>query len=317
MSDPVLALDEELRAPLALFAGERPQAPAWFETAIAQTPERSVIEVEGAGIELLAWGERGRPGLLLVHGGMANADWWAHIAPFLAADHRVAALSLSGCGRSGWRDRYEVAQFAREMEAAAQAAGLYEAGRPVFAAHSFGSRPLLNAIADPERAPAAAVVLDAALYLSGPPAGRGRGREARPHRLYPSFEAALARFRLMPYQSCENLFIVDYIARQSIAEVREGGQDGWSWRFDPFLFPKVDGADREAAEAAVRGARCPVGVLYGDRSAVVRPDNLAHLRSVAPDAIYAAVPDAAHHLFLDQPLATVAALRVLVAALTR
>ena len=79
----------------------------------------------------------------------------------------------------------------------------------------------------------------------------------------------------------------------------------------------MDGADREAAEAAVRAARCPLGVLYGDRSAVVRPDNLAHLRSVAPDAIYAAVPDAAHHLFLDQPLATVAALRVLVAALTR
>lgn len=310
MSDPALDLDEQLRAPLAAFAGARPPAPAWFETAVAQAPERTVVPVEGAEIETLAWGERGRPGLLLVHGGMANADWWAHVGPFFSATHRVAALSLSGCGRSSWRDAYQVAQFAREMGAVAQAAGLNEAGKPVFVAHSFGSRPLLYAAADPALAPRAAIVLDAAISLPASSAA-SRPREPRAHRAYPSFEAALTRFRLMPYQTCENPFVLDYIARQSIVRV-EGEDAGWTWRFDPFLFPKISGAERSAAEAALRGALCPVAFLYGDASAVVRPDNLAHTRAVAPEAIYASVPDAAHHLFLDQPLATVAALRALI-----
>jgi pimeloyl-ACP methyl ester carboxylesterase len=316
MSDPVLQLDEQLRAPLAALGGARPSAPAWFELAVAQAPERSSVEVDGAAIELLAWGERGRPGLLFVHGGMAHAGWFDHIAPFFARTHRVAALSLSGCGRSGWRERYEVAQFAREMAAAAVAAGLHAAGPPVYVAHSFGSRPLLHAAADPALAPRLAIVLDSALALPGAPLPAGRAREARPHRVYPSLEAALARFRLMPYQPCENLFILDHIARQSLHRVQDdAGAQGWTWRFDPFLFPKVSGAEPEATEAALKAALCPVAVLYGESSAVVRPDNLARTRAARPDAVYAAVPDAAHHLFLDQPLATVAGLRALLACL--
>ncbi len=316
MSDAVLDLDERLRAPLAGFHGERPPAPAWYETAIAETPERSVVSVEGADIETLAWGERGRPGLLLLHGGMANADWWAHIAPFFSGAYRVAALSMSGAGRSSWRDRYDVGQFAREMDAVAHAAGLCEIGRPVFVAHSFGSRPLIHAMADPQLAPSAGVILDAALWVQQPP--RERGREPKAHRAYPSLNAALARFRLMPYQTCDNAFILDYIARQSLVEVGgEGVEPGWTWRFDPFFFPKIGGAEQSKAEAALRAARCPVALMYGERSAIVRPDNLAHTRAIAPDAIYAAIPDAAHHVFLDQPLATVAALRTLFETLGR
>ncbi len=317
MSDAVLDLDERLRAPLAAFHGEKPPAPAWYETAIEETPERSVVSVEGADIETLAWGERGRPGLLLLHGGMANADWWAHIAPFFSHTHRVAAPSMSGAGRSSWRDRYDVGQFAREMDAVARAAGLCEAGRPVFVAHSFGSRPLIHAMAEPDLAPRAGIILDAALWVQPPP--RERRREPKAHRTYPSLEAALARFRLMPYQTCENAFILDYIARQSLVEVGEdaGAEPGWTWRFDPFFFPKVGGAEQFKAEQALRDARCPVALLYGEQSAIVRPDNLAHTRIYAPDAIYAAIPEAGHHVFLDQPLATVAALRTLLETMGR
>ncbi len=315
MSDPVLDLDWRLRAPLAALHGQRPPAPEWFTTALARAPERSVTPVEGVEIETLIWGERGRPGLLFLHGGMANADWFAHIAPFFADTHRVAALSMSGAGRSSWRERYEVAQFAREMAEVARAAGLHEAGPPVFVAHSFGSRPLLNAAADPDLDLRAAVLLDAAVSL--PASGAAEVMDARPHRTYPSFEATLSRFRLMPYQVCDNLFIVDYIGRQSLhAVATPGAAEAWTWRSDPFVFHKLSGAAQGQAEAALRGARCPIALLYGDRSAIVRPDNLAHTRAVAPaGTIFAAIPDAAHHVFLDQPLATVAALRALLATL--
>ena len=316
MSDPALDADHRARAPLAEFKGARPSAPAWFERNLAQAPERTFTAVEGAGIETLVWGERGRPGLLLLHGGRANADWWPHVAPFLSQERRVAAMSLSGEGGSQWRDRYDVAQYAREMVAVAKAAGLYEAGPPIFAAHSFGSRPLLNAAADAALAPKAAIVIDSAVSAPDTP---DFNPPSRAKAVYPDLPSALARFRLMPPQVCDNPFILDYIARRSLMQVHaEDGREGWSWRFDPFLYDRLEGARRADTDAALRIARCPLAFLYGDRSAVARADNLAYSRSIAPEGtLFVPVADAAHHLFLDQPLGFVDRLRELLDLLDR
>ena len=67
-------LPPEVLSPLSPFTGEKPPAPAWFDWAIAQEPERTFVTSGGARIESLAWGERGKPGLLFVHGASANAD---------------------------------------------------------------------------------------------------------------------------------------------------------------------------------------------------------------------------------------------------
>jgi len=135
----------EFPAPLADFHGEKPPAPAWFDAALADAPERSTFTFEGADIELLTWGEIGKPGLLLLHGNGASADWWTFIAPWFAREYRVAAFSWSGMGRSDWRETYTAEQFAQESFAAAEAAGLYAAGKPVFVAHSFGGFPTMLA----------------------------------------------------------------------------------------------------------------------------------------------------------------------------
>jgi len=92
-------------APLAAFHGQRPPAPAWFEAALAHEPERTFVEVEGAKVEVLAWGKRGLPGLMFLHGGAAHADWWSFIAPFFAATRRVVASSFTGMGRSRQPER--------------------------------------------------------------------------------------------------------------------------------------------------------------------------------------------------------------------
>jgi len=67
--------NERGETPLAAFEGAEPEAPDWFKWAIGQAPERSFVTVDGARIELLAWGKRGDPGLILVHGNSAHADW--------------------------------------------------------------------------------------------------------------------------------------------------------------------------------------------------------------------------------------------------
>src|ERR1700754_2659259 len=119
----------ELRAPLAAFAGEPPPAPAWFAKALAASPERALLPTPRGRIETLTWGERGKPGLLLVHGNTAHADWWSFIAPLFSADYRVSAMSLAGMGDSDWRDRYSSEDFCADAEAVACATGLYEGGR--------------------------------------------------------------------------------------------------------------------------------------------------------------------------------------------
>src|SRR5262249_32951893 len=97
--------------PLAPFDGRVPDAPDWFARITAVAPEDCFVEVEGTPIHYLRWGERKRPGLLLVHGNAAHAYWWSFIAPFLARDYNVAAMDLSGMGDSGWRETYSMETF--------------------------------------------------------------------------------------------------------------------------------------------------------------------------------------------------------------
>ncbi|MGI9170091.1 MAG: hypothetical protein ACR2FH_07955, partial [Caulobacteraceae bacterium] len=56
------SLPPQIASPLAPFEGREPPAPAWFAAALEQAPERSLIPVRGVDIELLCWGERGKPG---------------------------------------------------------------------------------------------------------------------------------------------------------------------------------------------------------------------------------------------------------------
>jgi pimeloyl-ACP methyl ester carboxylesterase len=202
--------------PLAPYAGEVPPAPAWFSGAVGVRPERSVVQVEGARIELLAWGTRGRPGLLLLHGNGANADWWSWIAPFFAETHRVAAISWSGMGGSDWRADYTAELFAREAFAGAEAAGLFEAAtKPVFVGHSFGGFPMLVAAATGGERLAGVVSVDSPVRR---PEAQWRGppQRHRPNNVYPTLRRRSPASASRPPQDCETPYIADHIARASL-----------------------------------------------------------------------------------------------------
>ncbi len=310
-------LPPEASQPLAAFGGAQPPAPEWFEQALACKPERDLIRVAGADIETLAWGERGRPGLLLVHGSAAHADWWSFVAPLLATDFRVAAFSLSGMGGSQWRERYSIGLYADEAFATAEHTGLFDGSRPpVFVGHSYGSFPVIACAHRAGERLRAAIVLDAPFYTREQRASRDadRGpslRSARKLPVYPSHNAALRQFRFMPPQPVSNLFIADYIARTSLRRValENDGGHGWTWRFDPTLWSRYEGG-RTTDE--LRALGCPIANMYGSRSALVRPEVVATQRTMLPPGSpFVEIPDAAHHLMVDQPAALVAALRAL------
>ncbi|ATC26189.1 alpha/beta hydrolase [Caulobacter vibrioides] len=293
---------------LAPFQGAPPPAPAWFDAAIAQVPERTTITVEGANIELLTWGEVGKPGLLLLHGNGAHADWWSFIAPFFAKDWRVAAISWSGMGGSDWRPAYSAELFATEIFAAVEAAQLEAGGvKPLVVGHSFGGFPTLYCAARHAERLRGAILLDTTIQppekrWKGPPPRSGKGAP-----VYATLEEALTRFRLAPPQPCENLYIADFIARRSLKETAEG----WTWKFDPDLWRNFKMPDLGDLLPEIA---CPTALAWGERSNLMTDETLNYMVGRMPEGVLKlAIPDADHHVMVDQPLACVAGLRGLLA----
>ncbi len=320
------------QSPLAEFHGAQPAGQIWFDAALARAPERSVVSVLGADIELLAWGTRGKPGLLFVHGNSAHADWWSFIAPFFSDDYRVAALSLSGMGASDWRETYSFETYAQELHGCAWAAGLYDGPEaPVFIGHSFGGAVVFYSATRYPEWMRAGILVDTG--FGGPPnaeeiarmenetiaAGGAPGRwrdpfaRDKPHRVYATLAEALARFRFMPPQIPGDLAITDFIARRALKRVLQpDGSPGWTWRFDPMMMPKFN--QDEFKDLAGRDV-ARIAHIVGERSALTAPGGL---RRDMPDLMPASaprivIPDSAHHVMADQPLALVAALRTLLA----
>ena len=307
----------DLIRPLAHLKGEKPPAPPWFEEAIAAPSEEGEVEVGGARVRFSAWGEEGGRGLLFVHGGRAHRNWWRSFAPFFARDRRVAALDLSGMGDSAWRDRYSLDLLVDEVFAVIDEAGLNTRGRPIVVGHSFGGWVTLAAVEREGERLGGAVVVDSPLGLPDPDEGytvvkaqADPGDSARSARVYETKEEPIARFRLLPNQPAEHLYLIDYIAREGLRRAPlPDGSEGWTWKFDP---TKGANFDINFQRDLLRAARCPLAFIYGEKSALAKGDSLEHLREQAQGrSPFVIIPDAYHHLMMDQPLAFVSTLRML------
>ena len=298
--------------PLEALGGAAPAAPAWFADALAEEPERFTVQEGEAQIEVLAWGERGRPGVLLAHGLCAHADWWSFIAPQLLPHYRVAALSFTGMGASSARARYGLFDYAQELHACAQGAGLFDSGvAPVYVGHSHGGMAALYASLAFRGRMSGAVLVDVGVggfrRENDPLPGARRAAQPR-GRTFATLAQALAAFRLWPSQPCANTFILDFIARRSLCEA----DGGWAWRFDPALLSKLDMRDIYG----VMGAPCgPLIHITGAESKIMaRTGGAPHpvLQKRGPTL---RIEGAGHHVMLDQPLAFTDALRGALATL--
>ncbi len=289
--------------------------PAWYSG--APRPETLTFEVESATISALAWGQPGAPTLVLVHGGAAHAGWWSAIAPILASTHRVVALDLSGHGHSDWRETYTAERWAEEVLAAARAGG--GAGRPVVAGHSMGGFVTIVVAARYGAELEGAVVLDSPVRRPDPESAEGRGgRMFRAPKVYPEPDTAVEHFHLVPPQPVVLPWLVEEVARASLRRV----EAGWTWRFDPRVFTARPGPSRPSEFAAdLARASCRVALINGERSSIVDAEVRSYMAELLADSPAAAagipvveVPEAHHHLLLDQPLATATALRAVLAA---
>ncbi|HTZ66964.1 MAG TPA: alpha/beta hydrolase, partial [Roseiarcus sp.] len=67
--------------------------------------------------------------------------------------------------------------------------------------------------------------------------------------------------------------------------------------------------------ALIKAARLPLAVIRGAKSQLFQAEDAAYLMSlIAPGSPYVEIPEAEHHVMIDQPLAFIASLRALLAA---
>jgi pimeloyl-ACP methyl ester carboxylesterase len=282
--------------------------PNWFSHAIATPFRRASLTATGCTLNYLLWGDPAKPPLVLVHGGAAHAMWWSVHAPELARHYYVIAPDLSGHGDSGRRDSYPMESWADEVMAISE----YEAPgrRPVLVGHSMGGLVSIVAAAvyGGERL-AGAIIVDAPVRRPDPESDEGKGGKSsfRNPKTYPDIETAMAHFRLVPEQPCEHAFLLEYIARNSLREV----EGGWTWKFDPRVFLR---SRKGSMRDYLAGVRCRVALMRGEFSSIVPPETGEYMYGLLNrNAPLVEIPQAHHHLILDQPLAFIAALRALLA----
>jgi pimeloyl-ACP methyl ester carboxylesterase len=122
-----------------------------------------------------------------------------------------------------------------------------------------------------------------------------------PLRVYPTAEAAIARFHPIPDQPTLP-YIAAHVAETSIRPV----SGGWSWKFDPRIF-----ARHQLTPALLTRLDCRVALFRAEHGIVSQQmsdmmyDRLGRLAPVIE------IPAAAHHVMLDYPIALVTGIRTL------
>ena len=248
--------------------------PAWFLEAMAVPREEAFVEVNGSRVHYFRWGTRGKPPLLMTHGFLAHARCFAFIAPFLAGDYDIIAYDLAGMGESEIPADCDNEARAGGMIALAEALDLFAGpAKPKIVAHSFGSGVALRAM-----------------------------------------EIAGDRFG--------GLIICDLMVMrpEKLAAHFSGGGgppgSGRSWKFDPMVFHRNENDMAKWAQTPQRivDLQHRMAIVYGEKSKLFDDDSAAFLRELGGGHIpMIAVPEAEHHLMLDQPLALVTALRSVLA----
>jgi len=283
----------------------RSEAPDWFHACIADAGESHFTNVQDCDVHYLYWPSKNisNANLLLVHGGGGHAHWWSFLAPIFSENMNVAAISLSGMGDSGWRSHYDSDIRVADMRGVISAAGF---GDPTYVVgHSFGGfmASRFGQLYGEELA--GMIIVDTPIK---PRHRKVEEKKRRPRmgnkRYYPTFSEALTRFRLMPTQSCDNEFLVEHIARHSLTR----DSKGWCWKWDGAAMENQRFG--EPFDEYLASAKCRRAFIFGEKSALIDDEARLFIKGlIGEDSPMVGIPEAHHHLMLDQPMAFIEAVR--------
>ena len=280
---------------------KRESIPNWFWEAIDVEPVTKSVEVDECDVSYRHYEAIGKPGMLLIHGMNAHSRWWDFIAPQLLDRYQVAAMDLTGMGDSDYRYEYSSNIYADEILAVLDDA---EFGTDsIVVAHSFGGYMAVRAANKAPDRFKALVMVDSGIRHPDDPLPEQIWMSGARSKIYPDKETALNRFRVQPPQPCDNEFLLQYIARNSLMPV----DGGWTWKFDEDLLTSLTDAERKPEE--FQALTMTLGVIFGADSELFSRRTLEYMQELIPEPfLIKEIANAQHHLFLDQPQAFVESL---------
>lgn len=279
-------------------------APDWFRENLRHPGESRYATLNDRAVHFLTWNweQVDWPTLLFVHGFSGHAHWWSFLVPFFTDRYRVVAIDLPGMGDSAAQPEYSDECFARGILAVVEQ---HRIAAPILIGHSFGGGQSIRAMGlAPERFQRGIVVDSLVRFSPEPSAPLIEGRTS--HRLHPTREACLERFRLSPPQPDADPCLVEFIAHHSCTR----SEGGWHWKFDPGLRNFGEIKDTVLQQKV----RARVDCIYGELSMFTSDNRPRRILETFPNAgELVIVPGAHHHLMLDRPLQLVAAIKGLLA----
>lgn len=236
--------------------------------------------------------------VLLIHGAGAHAGWWQAVVPYLGQFRDVVMIELSGHGDSGHRDDdYGLSTWAQEIRAVIDE---LDAREVALVGHSMGGLVALYAAAMFPDVVRAVIAIDSAI-IPHPPRPGG----SRVVKFYASQDEGIKNFRLRPRATCAAHRLLVDVARGGLREE----QNGWRWKFDPSTMHRIP---RDVLNAAIAKIECSVGFIYGAASEIANLSAVERLAEMlgrpVPNIV---VPRAYHHVPLDAPARTAAAIEIL------
>ncbi len=270
-------------------------------------PTSRYAAIDGLKLHYLDWGgDAARRTFLLLHGGAAHAHWWDMVAPMLAPYGRVLALDFRGHGRSQWANppHYGPAAYVLETRAFIEQLGT----RVVLVGHSMGGAVAQWLASEFPGLLDALVIVDAP---AGPPPlwmrlmWRWRQRAqggTRPE--LESAEAVVGKFRLRPPGTYLN---AEQLARLALAGAEQLANGRWAFRFDPGTreWRRTGGRLRRPKLSRIVA---PTLILRGERSLLVSATRARQMHRRIRGSVFMEVPRAHHHVPLDNPDGTAAAI---------
>ncbi len=259
-------------------------------------------------LHYLDWGgDPRRQTLVLLHGGAAHAHWWDLVAPQLTPLGRVVALDFRGHGESAWAipPHYGPQAYVEDLRALIEHLGT----RPIVVGHSMGGAVVQWAASRFPELMRAIVLVDSP---NGPPPllrrlmwrwrRRARGVGERPE--LDSAEAIVRKFRFSPPDI--------YLSREAMARLALAGAEQlpngrWAFRFDPHTrqWRRIGGNLRRPR---LRDIKLPTLILRGAQSGLVSAHSARVMHRKIRGSLFREIPRAFHHVPLDNPGPTAAAI---------
>jgi pimeloyl-ACP methyl ester carboxylesterase len=296
--------------------------------AIAEARPTSIFaRVNGLKLHYLDWGARrdhaphsqkrspklAPTTIVLCHGGSAHCHWWDQVAPQLTEYGHVLALDFRGHGRSEWASTYGLPAYLDDLTRFIEE---HLRERVVLVGHSMGGEIAMRVAVDAPQLLGGLVIVDASpagLPLKTRLLWRWKRRKQSADRPeFPTREALIARFRLSPPGH--------HLTKAALAELALNGAEqlssgNWAFRLDPNTRKLTRGW--RLPRCRIQDIRMPVLILRGEYSRLVSAQQARRMQTRIPGSRLTTVPSAYHHVTLDNPDATAAAIIEFVASLDR